>query len=104
MARQMAMSNSVIAGARKKYFHATTAIATKVRENNATIGLIQMEFDFANDASCQNNTETASRKIVTKSVSEEEVPIAPHRSHHIEGVGLHGLDYRDFFGAVPRRT
>jgi len=66
MAREIAMSNSVMAGPRKKYFQATTAIATKVTENNATTGLIPMEFDFVNDANCQSNTATASRKMVTK--------------------------------------
>src|SRR6202035_426166 len=39
-----------------------------------------------------------------QAVAKQEVPVASHRSHDVELMRLHRLEYRHFFGAVPRRA
>lgn len=39
-----------------------------------------------------------------EAVAEQEVPVASHRSHHIEALRFHCFEYSDFLGAVPGRA
>jgi hypothetical protein len=97
------MSNSVTAGAMKKYLHTTTDMATKLKKNRARIGRgpgrvgLGHGSELPKEQALDQNSDRD-----TQAIAEKEVPIAAHGAHHVEGVTFHRLLDGDLFRSVSR--